>query len=87
MARHAQITQNNKFAISLQYRKKNVSDKVDFLQADKHKSFLKYYFNTLGIEVSYKVDIIIINGHDQAFSNYSQSNKFAISLQYLQNGS
>ena len=72
MARHAQITQNNKFAISLQYRKKNVSDEVDFLQADKHESFLKYYFNTLSIKVSYKVDIIIINGHDQAFSNYSK---------------
>ena len=39
------------------------------------------YFNTLSIKVSYKVDIIIINGHDQVFSNYS--NKFAISLQYL----
>ena len=72
VARHAQITQNNKFAISLQSRKKNVSDEVDFLQADKHESFLKYYFNTLGIKVSYKVDIIIINGHDQAFSNYSK---------------
>ena len=30
------------------------------------------YFNTLSIKVSYKVDIIIINGHDQAFSNYSK---------------
>ena len=39
------------------------------------------YFNTLSIKVSYKVDIIIINGHDQVFSNYS--NKFAISLQYF----
>ena len=30
------------------------------------------YFNTLSIKVSYKVDIIIINGHDQVFSNYSK---------------
>ena len=36
MARHAQITQNNKFAIFLQYLTKGMSDKVD-----KHKSFLK----------------------------------------------
>ena len=30
MARHAQITKNNKSAISLQYLKNEVSDKVDF---------------------------------------------------------
>ena len=41
MARHAQITQNNKFAISLQYLKKEVSDEVDFLHADKHESVLQ----------------------------------------------
>ena len=40
MARHAQVTQNNKFAISLQYLKKGVSDEVDFLHADKHQSFI-----------------------------------------------
>ena len=47
--------------MSLQYLKKEVKDEVDFLHADKHQSFLKVYFNTLGIKVSYKVDIIIIN--------------------------
>ena len=36
MARHAQITQNNKFAISLQYLKKEVCDEVD-----KYESFLQ----------------------------------------------
>ena len=41
----------------------------------------KVYFNTLNIKVASKVAIIIINGHDQVFSNYS--NKFAISLPYL----
>ena len=41
MARHAKITQNNKFAVSLQYLKKGVSDEVDFLHADKHESFLQ----------------------------------------------
>ena len=35
------ITQNNKFAISLQYLKKELSDEVDFLHADKHESLLQ----------------------------------------------
>ena len=43
---------------------------------------IKVYCNTFDIKVSYKVDISIINGHDQAFQ-IAQSNKFAISLQYL----
>ena len=30
MIRHAQITENNKFAKSLQYLKKEVSDEVEF---------------------------------------------------------
>ena len=72
MVKHSQSSQNSKFAMSLQYLKKEVKDEVDFLHADKYQSFLKVYFNTLGIKFSYKADIIIINGHDQAFSNYSK---------------
>ena len=41
MTRHAQITENNNFTISLQYLKKEVSDEVDFLQAEKHESMLQ----------------------------------------------
>ena len=41
MTKHAQITLNNKFAISLQYVKKEVSDEVDFWHTDKHESFLQ----------------------------------------------
>ena len=41
MARHAHITQNNKFAIFLQDLKKEVSDAVDFLHTDKHESLLQ----------------------------------------------
>ena len=37
VARDVQITQNNKFSISLQY----LSDAVDFLHANKHESFLQ----------------------------------------------
>ena len=72
MVNHSQNSQNSKFAISLQYLTKEVKDEVDFLYADKHQSFLKVYFNTLGIKVSYKVHIIVIDGHDQAFSSYSK---------------
>ena len=41
VTRHAQITQNNKLAIFLQYLKKEVSDEADFLHADKDESFLQ----------------------------------------------
>ena len=41
VVRHAQISQNNKFAIFLQYIKKELGDEFDFLQAEKSKSFLK----------------------------------------------
>ena len=72
VARHAQITQNNKFAISLQYLKKELSDEVDFLHADKHESLLQ-------------IDSMILMGmvkHSQS----SQNSKFAMSLQYLKKG-
>ena len=36
---HAQTTQNNKFAIPLQYLIKEVSDKVGFLPTDKMSKF------------------------------------------------
>ena len=41
MATHPHITQNNKFAISLQNVKKVVNDAVDFLHAYKHESLLQ----------------------------------------------
>ena len=72
MVKHYLSSQYNEFAMPLQYLKKEIKDEVDFSYADKHQSFLKAYFNTLSIKVSYKVDIIIINRHDQAFSNYSK---------------
>ena len=57
--------------------KEEVSDEVDFLHPDKHQSFLRVDFNTLGIKVmSLLIDMI---KHSQS----TQSNKFAISLQYL----
>ena len=41
MARYPKITQNYNFAISLQYLKKELSNEVDFLHADKHASLLQ----------------------------------------------
>ena len=53
-------SQNSKFAMSLQYLKKEVRDEDDFLDADKHWSFLQAGFNTLKIKVSYKVISMIM---------------------------
>ena len=67
VAKRAQITQNNKFAIPLQYFKKEVSDVVDFLHADKHESLLQ-------------INTVIFLGmvkHSQS----SQKSKFAMPLQ------
>ena len=41
MNNHSQSTQSNKFAISLQYLKKEIRDGVHFLHSDKHQSFHK----------------------------------------------
>ena len=59
MARHVQITQNNKFAISLQNIKKEVSDEFDFLHADQHESFLQ-------------IDTVIFDGNGQAFPKFAK---------------
>ena len=83
MVKHSQSSQNSKFAMSLQYLKKDVKDEVDFLHVDKHQSFLKVYFDTLGIKVLYMVDIIPSLMGMVKHSQITQSNKFAISLQYL----
>ena len=69
MARHAQIAQNNKFAIFLQYLKKKVSAEDDLLDADKHESLLQ-------------INTMVLMGmvrHSQS----SPNSKFAMSLQYL----
>ena len=70
MTRHAQITQNNKFSDSLDYLKKEVSDKVDFIHANKDENYLQ--IDTMIFERMVK--------HSQSFQN----SKFAMSLQYLE---
>ena len=69
VAKHSQITQNNKFVISLQYLQKEVSDEVDFLHADNHESLLQ-------------IDSVILMGmvkHSQS----SQNSKFAMCLKNI----
>ena len=68
MVRHVQITQNNKFAISFQNLKKDVSDEVEFLHADKHELV--------------QMESMILMGmvrHSQS----SQNSELAMSLHYL----
>ena len=60
MVKHPQSFQISKFAMPLQYLEKEVRDEVDFLEADKHQSFLQVDFNTLGIKVFSKVTGITI---------------------------
>ena len=69
VARHAQNTQNNMFAISLQYLKKEMSVEVDFLHADKYESLLQ-------------IDSMILMGMFRD-SQSSQNCKFAMSLEYF----
>ena len=69
--------------MSLQYIKKEVRKGVHFQLADEHQSFLQVDFNTLGIKDAYKVILSLLMGmikHSQS----TQSNKFAIALQYLE---
>ena len=45
----SQSTQNNKFAMSLQYLKENGKNEVGFLLSDKHQRFLQIDTITLGV--------------------------------------
>ena len=77
-----QSSQNSKFAMSLQYLKKEVRDEVDYLNAEKHQSFLQVDFNTLGIKFSYKVILSLLLGminHSQSTPNSTFVNLYNIS--------
>ena len=66
IARQAHVTQNNKFVTSLQYYKKEVNEKVDFLHAAKHENVLE-------------IDTIIFMKMVKHFQS-SQNSKFAMPL-------
>ena len=69
LSRHVQITQNNRFAISLQCLKKEVSNEANFLHADKHESLLQ-------------IDTMILM--EMVKHSSPQNRKFVMSLQYLE---
>ena len=64
---------------------KKVTDKVDFLHAGKHQSFQQVDFNTLSINIIYKVMLSLLMGIIIKHSQSTQSNQLAIALQYLTN--
>ena len=77
MVEHFQSPQNITFTMSLQYLQKQVRDKVAFLYADKHPSFLQVYFKTLGVKVLYKLILSVffcMIKHSQS----TEIDKFAI---------
>ena len=67
MARRGQRTQNNKFAMSMQYLKKELSYEVDVSHVRKHESLLQ-------------VDSIIFYGFGQHALIPNYPGKFAISF-------
>ena len=69
MTNNSHSTQSNKFAISLQYLKKEVRDRVHFLHADKHESLYK-------LALSFLMEVA---RHVQS----TQNRKLVIFLQYI----
>ena len=80
MVKHSQSSPNSKFAMSLQYHKKQVRDEVNLFHADKLQSFQQVGFNTLGIKVSYKLILLLLMGMIKHLKVLNLT-----SLQYLYN--
>ena len=75
VSRHAQITQNNNFAIFFEISQERSRVKLIFLHADKHENLLQ-------------IDTMVFDGDGQALSKFPKQkvcNVFTISiyLQYL----
>ena len=83
MVKHLQSSQNCKFAMSVQYLKKQDSDDVDFLDADKYQSGLQVEYNTLG-KVDYEVILWLLIGM-MKHSQITESNNF-VNLCSIRNG-
>ena len=82
MVKHSQSSQNKKFAMSLQYLKKEVKDEVDFLHADKYQSSQKFISTLWASKFPTRLVLSLLMGMIK-HSQIIRSNKFAISLQYL----
>ena len=63
------LPQKTKFAVSLQYLKKKVSDEIDFLHAGKHESLLQ-------------IDILTLIGIVKDSQSF-QNSKVIMSLQHI----
>ena len=87
VARHAQIIQNVKFVISLQYLKKEVSNEVDFLHADKHENrkiaislqYLKKKKKKLGM----KLIFLHVDKHQNFLQVYFNTLDIRVSLKVI----
>ena len=66
MVKHSQSSQNSKFAMSLQYLKKEVKDEVGCLHADKHQ---KCSTSWAGIKISGKVILSLFMGMIEYFQS------------------
>ena len=76
MIKHSQSIQSNKFAISLQYLKKEVRDGAHFLHAYKHQNFCKLALSFLMEEARHIQSTQ--NSKLVIFLQYSKSNKSSI---------
>ena len=78
--KHSQSSQNSKFAMYLQYLKKEVRQDVDFLHADKYQSFLQVDFNTLANKVFDKVILLSLIMWFLCTKNWSSPQKLSSSF-------
>ena len=82
MVKHSQSSEYSKFAMSLQYPKREVREEVDFLHTD--QNFPQVNFTSLSIKVFYKVILSLLMDVIKHYQS-TQSNRLSIALQYLKN--
>ena len=82
MVKHSQSSEHSKFAMSLQYPKREVREEVDFLHTD--QNFPQVNFTSLSIKVFYKVILSLLMDMIKHYQS-TQSNRLSIALQYLKN--
>ena len=70
MIKHSQSSQNNKFAMSLQYLRKKEMKLIFSMQIN--IKFPTSWFQHFGHQRFLQVDTIIVDGYNQAFSKYSK---------------
>ena len=76
MIKHSQSTQRNKFAISLQYLKKEVMKEVHFLHVDEHQSFYKlglyHLYRLCDEKISWAPTLAERSNYHRNFQNFSR---------------